>query len=426
MWQTSWRCRRRTGPRPDGASVAGSAALAVQRRLTTYRTDPLDRTGRAGAAGDRAGRARARPSRARARSTVPRLPRCLCPPRLRPPRLAPPRLGLPRLRRFGSRRSRIVSATEAAGSSSSRGGARESWLGCRPVRRRGSTPAIWPAGSGRRNVCCRSSGACSRCCRAAACVAGRPWPRPERHRCSSRCSRRHRRPVRGARSSACPRSERSPPPRPVSRSIGWRWCRIPGPEWTTVVAALLDGVDVVVAVPPGPIGASMSSRLAARARQRGSVFVAYGHLPGADLVLNSTRSRWEGLGQGTGRLRQREMTIVVRGRGSASQSRQGKFWAPVTSSHERGLARRQVGAPRPQFGATIVGAGRSAGGDDPRRCRAGAGGACASIEGGFVRTASTRASDRVSSKIELSAAQSGLPLPTDAPTVRQWPPHRAS
>ncbi len=110
----------------------------------------------------------------------------------------------------------------------------------------------------------------------------------------------------------------------------------PGPEWPTVVAALLDGVDVVVAVPPGPIGASMSSRLAARARQRGSVFVAYGHLPGADLVLNSTRSRWEGLGRGVGRLRQREMTIMVRGRGAAAQSRQGTFWAPVTTSLNAG------------------------------------------------------------------------------------------
>src|SRR3954465_9011169 len=50
----------------------------------------------------------------------------------------------------------------------------------------------------------------------------------------------------------------------------------PGPEWTTVVAALLDGVDIVVAAPPGPIAPTVANRLAARARQRGSVFVSYG------------------------------------------------------------------------------------------------------------------------------------------------------
>jgi hypothetical protein len=102
----------------------------------------------------------------------------------------------------------------------------------------------------------------------------------------------------------------------------------PGPEWSTVVAALLDGVDVVVAMPPGPIAASMSSRLAARARQRGSVFVAYGQLPGADVVLNSKHSRWEGLEAGRGRLRRREMTVVARGRGAAAQGRQARFFMP--------------------------------------------------------------------------------------------------
>jgi hypothetical protein len=96
----------------------------------------------------------------------------------------------------------------------------------------------------------------------------------------------------------------------------------PGPEWSTVVAALLDGVDLVVAVPPGPIAASMSGRLAARARQRGSVLVTYGNLPGADLVLTARHSHWTGLEEGDGRLSRQEMTVVARGRGAAAQSRQ--------------------------------------------------------------------------------------------------------
>src|SRR5918997_1441457 len=43
----------------------------------------------------------------------------------------------------------------------------------------------------------------------------------------------------------------------------------PGPEWPTVVAALVDGVDVVVAVVPATTSPTIVSRLAARTRQRG-------------------------------------------------------------------------------------------------------------------------------------------------------------
>ena len=50
----------------------------------------------------------------------------------------------------------------------------------------------------------------------------------------------------------------------------------PGPDWPTVVAALIDGVDVVVTAVPGPVSASVTGRLAARARQRGSVLVPFG------------------------------------------------------------------------------------------------------------------------------------------------------
>jgi hypothetical protein len=102
----------------------------------------------------------------------------------------------------------------------------------------------------------------------------------------------------------------------------------PGPEWTSVVAALLDGVDIVVAAPPGPVAAPVTGRLAARARQRGSVLVGIGPWPGADLVLDSVHSRWEGLDRGRGRLSRHEMTVVVRGRGAASHPREARLWMP--------------------------------------------------------------------------------------------------
>jgi hypothetical protein len=102
----------------------------------------------------------------------------------------------------------------------------------------------------------------------------------------------------------------------------------PGPEWPTVVAALIDGVDVVVMAVPGPVSASIASRLVARARQRGSVLMPFGHWDGADVTLQVVRGRWDGLGAGHGRLRRREVTIAARGRGAAARPREITVWMP--------------------------------------------------------------------------------------------------
>ncbi|TDB66107.1 MULTISPECIES: hypothetical protein, partial [unclassified Micromonospora] len=67
----------------------------------------------------------------------------------------------------------------------------------------------------------------------------------------------------------------------------------PGPEWPTVVAALIDGVDVVVTAVPQAVSASVAGRLAARARQRGCVLVPYGRWDGADVTLQVVRGVWE-------------------------------------------------------------------------------------------------------------------------------------
>ncbi|HEX6499332.1 MAG TPA: hypothetical protein VF054_09915 [Micromonosporaceae bacterium] len=103
----------------------------------------------------------------------------------------------------------------------------------------------------------------------------------------------------------------------------------PGPEWPGVVAALLDGLDVVVAAPSGPVAPAVVGRLSARARQRGAVLVGYGgRWDGADVALDSVRGVWQGLGQGRGRLRCRELTVTARGRGAAARPRQARIWLP--------------------------------------------------------------------------------------------------
>ncbi|HEY8532839.1 MAG TPA: hypothetical protein VIL44_03040 [Micromonospora sp.] len=119
----------------------------------------------------------------------------------------------------------------------------------------------------------------------------------------------------------------------------------PGPEWATVVAALIDGVDVVVAAVPPGVTASVATRLAARARQRGAVLVPYGDWERADVTLRVVRSVWEGLGRGRGRLRRRQLTVSACGRGAAAQPREARIWLPgdtatVAAAPSRPPARR--------------------------------------------------------------------------------------
>jgi hypothetical protein len=100
--------------------------------------------------------------------------------------------------------------------------------------------------------------------------------------------------------------------------------------WTAVVAALLDAVDVVLVRPPSGMPPGEARRLAARAQQRRAVLLPLGDAwPGpADLCLVITASRWEGLGQGHGRLEARRVEVVAGGRGGAAKQRRAWLWLP--------------------------------------------------------------------------------------------------
>lgn len=121
----------------------------------------------------------------------------------------------------------------------------------------------------------------------------------------------------------------------------------PGPEWARVVAALIDGVDVVATAVPATVTASVASRLAARARQRGTVLVPYGRWEGADVTLRVIRSMWEGLGQGRGRLRRREVTLSARGRGAAARPKEVRVWMPGGGVARKIIPVAPLAAPSP-------------------------------------------------------------------------------
>lgn len=108
----------------------------------------------------------------------------------------------------------------------------------------------------------------------------------------------------------------------------------PESQWGTVMAALVDALDVVVADPGHQVGATDARRLSARARERGSVVVDLaldGGFGGgrrrsrwpseADLTLTAETTRWDGLDHGAGRLGERTIRVETTGRRGAARPR---------------------------------------------------------------------------------------------------------
>src|SRR5699024_5940303 len=100
----------------------------------------------------------------------------------------------------------------------------------------------------------------------------------------------------------------------------------PADQWSEVLAALIDAVQMVVFCPPRSVSESVSSRLSARLRARGSVLVVWGHWPGCQARLTITDSIWHGLGHGHGHLRARQATVAVQQ--AHAPARTARLWLP--------------------------------------------------------------------------------------------------
>lgn len=103
----------------------------------------------------------------------------------------------------------------------------------------------------------------------------------------------------------------------------------PGVDAPTVVAALLDGIDVVVVGPGTHLADADRRRLMARARDRGSVLLSTAPWAGAGTVLTVEGGRWTGVGEGDGRLRAHELHVTRTGRGSAGQAQDLRLVLPL-------------------------------------------------------------------------------------------------
>ena len=142
-----------------------------------------------------------------------------------------------RLRRAGQPAAAPGAARTAAAAARRRPAARQHDRSRVATAPSGAAPAATAVGDARRRLARRRR------------VSGRRARRPPR--CCSRCSPRRPGPGPGARWSGCPRSASV-----AAAEAGVALDRLalvphPGPDWPTVVAALLDGVDIVVAAAPG-------------------------------------------------------------------------------------------------------------------------------------------------------------------------------
>jgi len=100
--------------------------------------------------------------------------------------------------------------------------------------------------------------------------------------------------------------------------------RVPPTRWATVVAALLDGVSLVIADVPRGVSVGDARRLIARARERDAVLVVQGSAwPGeVAFTVHAAGSVWVELSE-AGAVTARRMHVRVEGRGAASRARSG-------------------------------------------------------------------------------------------------------
>lgn len=107
----------------------------------------------------------------------------------------------------------------------------------------------------------------------------------------------------------------------------------PANQWATVVAALVDSVDVIAVAPTASVHPRAARRIAARAREQGTVLF---HLDGGrawpealDVSLTAATKSWVGIGQGHGHIKGRQVSVSATGRRQMVQARHVTLWLPA-------------------------------------------------------------------------------------------------
>lgn len=99
--------------------------------------------------------------------------------------------------------------------------------------------------------------------------------------------------------------------------------------WADLVAAVLDGFELVVTRVPRRINAGVLRRVQSRIQAREGVLLAVGDPGplGADVAMEASTPVWEGVEHGAGHLRGRRVSVVSSGR-RIPRPRRSELWLP--------------------------------------------------------------------------------------------------
>jgi hypothetical protein len=104
-----------------------------------------------------------------------------------------------------------------------------------------------------------------------------------------------------------------------------------GDTWSQLMAAVVDGFEVVITRVPQRLNPGLARRVQSRLRAREAVMITLGR-PGpisADTELSAADPQWEGVADGWGYLRGRRVTVSSSGR-RTPQPRRVALWLPGT------------------------------------------------------------------------------------------------
>ena len=102
-----------------------------------------------------------------------------------------------------------------------------------------------------------------------------------------------------------------------------------GTAWAELVAAVLDGFELVVTRIPRRLNGGVLRRVLARVQAREGVLIVVGE-PGAltpDITLEAAAPVWEGVDDGAGHLRGRRVAVAAAGR-RIPGARRAELWLP--------------------------------------------------------------------------------------------------
>lgn len=100
-------------------------------------------------------------------------------------------------------------------------------------------------------------------------------------------------------------------------------------SWADLVAAALDGFEIVITRMPKRLNATVARRVQSRVQAREAVLITVGD-PGpllADITLEASSPVWEGVEHGWGHLRGRRVTVTSTGR-RVPRPRHAQLWLP--------------------------------------------------------------------------------------------------